>query len=66
MKAEQLQTAMASRAVIEQAKGIVMASGGAPLTRRSRILADLSQRSNRKLKDVAQALVARASGQQGG
>ena len=64
--AEQLQTAMQSRAVIEQAKGVLMAERRCTAEDAFNLLVDLSQRSNRKLKDVAQALVARASGQEGG
>ena len=60
--AEQLQAAMQSRAVIEQAKGILMAERRCTAEDAFTLLVDLSQRSNRKLKDVAQALVDRASG----
>ena len=64
--AEQLQQAMRSRAVIEQAKGVLMAERRCTAEDAFHLLVDLSQRSNRKLKDVAEALVQRASGQQGG
>lgn len=62
--AEQLQTAMASRAVIEQAKGILMGSRGCSAEEAFTVLVRLSQDANRKLRDVAQALVdeARTSG----
>jgi GAF domain-containing protein len=58
--AEQLQAAMQSRAVIEQAKGIIMGERLCSAEDAFEILVDLSQRSNRKLRDVAQALVAQA------
>jgi GAF domain-containing protein len=58
--ARQLQTAMASRAVIEQAKGIVMGSRRCTADEAFEILTKISQDSNRKLRDVATALVAQA------
>ncbi len=61
--AEQLQTAMHSRAVIEQAKGIVMGDRRCTAEQAFDILVDLSQTSNRKLRDVAQALVDQATQQ---
>jgi GAF domain-containing protein len=60
--AEQLQAAMQSRAVIEQAKGIIMGDRRCSADQAFDILVDLSQQSNRKLRDVAQALVARVEG----
>ena len=60
--ARQMQDAMASRAVIEQAKGIIMAERRCTATDAFNILAKVSQDSNRKLRDVAQALVDRAAG----
>ena len=59
--AEQLQTAMRSRAVIEQAKGILMGQRLCSAEDAFTILVELSQRSNRKLRDVAEALVSSAS-----
>ncbi|AGZ41604.1 GAF and ANTAR domain-containing protein [Actinoplanes friuliensis] len=58
--AEQMQAAMESRAVIEQAKGIIMGERRCSPDEAFRILSKLSQDSNRKLRDVAQALVATA------
>ncbi len=58
--AEQLQTAMQSRAVIEQAKGILMASRRCSAEEAFNRLVVLSQKSNRKLREVAEALVAAA------
>jgi GAF domain-containing protein len=55
--AEQLQTAMRSRAVIEQAKGIIMADRRCSAQEAFDVLVGLSQTSNRKLRDLAQALV---------
>ncbi len=55
--AEQLQTAMQSRAVIEQAKGILMGRQRCTADQAFAQLVALSQRSNRKLRDVAHALV---------
>jgi GAF domain-containing protein len=55
--AEQLQTAMESRAVIEQAKGVLMGQRQCSAEVAFDILVKLSQQSNRKLREVAQALV---------
>ncbi|MCG5461799.1 GAF and ANTAR domain-containing protein [Micromonospora sp. NPDC053740] len=63
--ARQMQDAMASRAVIEQAKGIIMAERRCTATEAFNILAKVSQDSNRKLRDVAQTLVDRAAGKAG-
>ncbi|AVT38546.1 GAF and ANTAR domain-containing protein [Plantactinospora sp. BB1] len=62
--AQHMQMAMQSRAVIEQAKGIVMAERRCTPDEAFAILAKVSQDSNRKLRDVAAALVERASGGQ--
>jgi GAF domain-containing protein len=58
--AEQLQSAMESRAVIEQAKGIVMGQRRCTAEQAFTLLVQMSQHSNRKLRDVAQALVREA------
>ncbi|WP_430502948.1 GAF and ANTAR domain-containing protein [Micromonospora trifolii] len=60
--ARQMQDAMASRAVIEQAKGIIMAERRCTSNEAFNILAKVSQDSNRKLRDVAQTLADRAAG----
>ena len=60
--ARQLQEAMQSRAVIEQAKGVVMAERRCSVDEAFAVLVKLSQDSNRKLRDVAQALVERTAG----
>jgi GAF domain-containing protein len=59
--AEQLQAAMQSRAVIEQAKGILMGQRRCTAQQAFELLVRLSQDSNRKLRDVAQALVDQAT-----
>ncbi len=48
---------MQSRAVIEQAKGVLMGSRRCSDQEAFDLLVQLSQTSNRKLRDVAQALV---------
>jgi GAF domain-containing protein len=53
-----LQTAMDSRAVIEQAKGIIMAEQRCDADEAFALLTKISQNTNRKLRDVAAALVA--------
>jgi GAF domain-containing protein len=58
--AEQLQAAMQSRAVIEQAKGILMGERRCNADEAFNILVRLSQDTNRKLREVAEALVAKA------
>ncbi len=60
--AEQMEQAMASRAVIEQAKGIVMGERRCTEDEAFGILAKVSQDANRKLRDVAAALVEQARG----
>ena len=58
--AQHMQTAMQSRAVIEQAKGIIMGDRRCSADEAFEILVKVSQDSNRKLRDVATALVERA------
>jgi GAF domain-containing protein len=58
--AEHMQQAMASRAVIEQAKGIVMGQRHCTAEEAFEVLAKASQAANRKLRDVATDLVHRA------
>lgn len=57
----QLQAAMDSRAVIEQAKGIIMGEQRCDPDEAFRILTGISRDSNRKLREVAATLVARIS-----
>ncbi len=61
----QLRAAMASRAVIEQAKGILMLLTGCGDQRAFDLLAHISGLTHRKLRDVAQAITASASGGSG-
>jgi GAF domain-containing protein len=58
--AQQMQAAMRSRAVIEQAKGIIMGQRRCTADEAFALLSKLSQNSNRKLRDVAEAVVAQA------
>jgi len=55
--AEQMQQAMASRAVIEQAKGILVAQTGCSPEQAFGLLTVRSQHANRKLRDIASAIV---------
>jgi AmiR/NasT family two-component response regulator len=56
-RAIHLDAAMRSRAVIEQAKGILMSQRRCDADTAFDLLAAASQRSNRKLRDIAQSLV---------
>jgi GAF domain-containing protein len=57
---QQLQTALTSRATIDQAKGIIMAMRGCGADEAFRHLVRLSSSRNRKLRDVAAELVVAA------
>ena len=57
---DQLHEAMKSRAVIEQAKGMLMAAQGCNADEAFDLLTKASQRSNRKLRDIAEELVNKA------
>jgi hypothetical protein len=57
-RVEQLGQALASRAVIDQARGMVMALAPCSSERAWDLLVDVSQRCNVKPRDVAVALVA--------
>jgi len=59
---EQLRTAMASRAAIEQAKGVLMLLMGCGDQVAFDLLAHISSHTHRKVRDVAGAIVASASG----
>jgi PAS domain S-box-containing protein len=59
----QLRTAMAGRAPIEQAKGILMLLTGCGEQPAFDLLAHISSHTHRKVRDVAVALVGSASGQ---
>jgi GAF domain-containing protein len=55
--AKNLDAAMRSRAIIEQAKGILMSQRRCDASTAFSLLAQASQRSNRKVRDIAQSLV---------
>jgi GAF domain-containing protein len=59
--AQHMREAMRSRAVIEQAKGIIMAERRCTADEAFAALSKISQDSNRKLRDVAANLVARVA-----
>ena len=52
-----LRTAMANRATIEQAKGLIIAARGCTPDEAFALLSRMSQNENRKLRDVAASLV---------
>ncbi|MDR6592950.1 GAF and ANTAR domain-containing protein [Saccharothrix longispora] len=56
-QADQLQSALTSRAVIDQAKGIVMAVHQVDAEKAFNLLVDRSQRENLKLRDLAERFV---------
>jgi len=56
-RADNLQLAMETRAVIEQAKGVLMAQRRVDADAAFEILRDASQRYNRKLRDIAGGIV---------
>jgi GAF domain-containing protein len=60
--ATQLQEALESRALIEQAKGILMARERCSADQAFALLRQVSQTSKRKLRDVAAAIVAHVTG----
>jgi GAF domain-containing protein len=57
-QAHNMRLAMESRAVIEQAKGVLMAQRRVDAERAFDLLRDASQRYNRKLRDIAAGIVA--------
>ena len=60
---EQLQEALASRSVIDQALGVVMAQRKVDSEDAFAVLRNASSRTNRKLRDLAADIVAQASGE---
>jgi GAF domain-containing protein len=58
---QQLQEALSSRAVIDQAKGILMAQRGISADEAFLVLRTTSQHENRKVRELAQELVERAA-----
>jgi hypothetical protein len=61
---DQLREAMAGRGVIEQAKGIVMAEAHCNPDAAFRLLVDRSRDERRKVREIAQDIVAAAVGQE--
>jgi GAF domain-containing protein len=59
--ADQLRKAMESRAVIEQAKGVIMGQSRCSAEEAFDVLVRASQRENRKLRDIALEIVERRS-----
>jgi GAF domain-containing protein len=59
--ARNLQQAMENRAVIEQAKGIIMGTTGRTADAAFNLLVQQSQHENRKLRDIAHEVVERAT-----
>jgi hypothetical protein len=57
----QMRQALVSRAGIEQAKGIIMSQHRCSADEAFAVLRDTSSRSNRKLRDVAQAVIEQAT-----
>ena len=55
--AHNMRLAMESRAVIEQAKGVLMAQQGIGAEQAFEVLREASQRYNRKLRDIARGIV---------
>jgi response regulator NasT len=52
-----LRAALVTRPVIDQAKGMLMAKHGCSPEEAFQMLAEASQRCNRKLRDIAKAMV---------
>jgi GAF domain-containing protein len=63
--ADQMRQALDSRAVIEQAKGVLMSQQGTDADAAFAMLVELSQKSHRKLREVAQSVVDAAVGGSG-
>src|SRR4051794_28580242 len=62
LEVAQLRTAMASRAVIEQAKGVLMLLTGCADQVAFNLLTHMSSHTHRKVRDIAQELVGSATG----
>jgi AmiR/NasT family two-component response regulator len=60
-KADQLSEAMSSRAMIEQAKGVLMGGRRCGADEAFEILVKVSQQTHRKLRDVAQSIIDQVS-----
>jgi AmiR/NasT family two-component response regulator len=57
LELDDLREAFDSRPVIDQAKGMLVAARGCTPEEAFRILSEASQRENRKVRDIAQAMV---------
>ncbi|HEY5224872.1 MAG TPA: ANTAR domain-containing protein [Microbacteriaceae bacterium] len=57
---EQLQIALDSRVVIEQAKGVVAQTSGVPMDEAFARLRDYARRHNQRLHEVAENVISRA------
>jgi transcriptional regulator with GAF, ATPase, and Fis domain len=57
--AEQLQTALNSRILIEQAKGVLLASAGIDVHQAFQLMRDFSRRTNQPVKAVARSVIDR-------
>lgn len=57
--AEQLQIALSSRILIEQAKGVLHASAGVEVDQAFQLMRDYSRRTNQSLKTIAQGVIVR-------
>jgi GAF domain-containing protein len=60
---DQLRSSMASRAVIDQALGVIMATERCPQDKAFAMLRSVSQNTNTKLRDVAATIVTNVSGE---
>ena len=60
---EQLRSSIVSRAVIDQALGVIMATEHCPQHKAFAMLRSISQNTNVKLRDLAATIVTRASGE---
>jgi GAF domain-containing protein len=60
---EQLRSSIVSRAVIDQALGVIMATEHCPQDKAFALLRSVSQNTNVKLRDLAATIVTRASGE---
>lgn len=62
---ENLQQAIRTRSTIDQAVGILLASGGRSPEEAFQLLVRASQRENRKLRDIAEEIVTRTTSRRG-
>jgi GAF domain-containing protein len=60
---DQLRSSIVSRAVIDQALGVIMATERCPQDRAFALLRSVSQNTNVKLRDLAATIVTRVSGE---